>query len=103
MPIRDLEKGYEHIVKTIYSPRNYYERLTRYLFHHKLKATGSGVTWGKIKAFVKSVVLLGVIGRERYYYWKLLFTMLFAKPKALALAITFAIYGYHFRKVFNAY
>jgi radical SAM superfamily enzyme YgiQ (UPF0313 family) len=103
MPLRELERGYKRIVKTIYSPRCYYRRLTRYLLSHKLKENGGGVSWGKIEAFVKSVILLGIIGRERFFYWKLFFTMLFAKPNALALAIKFAIYGYHFRKVFEAY
>jgi len=103
MPLDELEEGYKYIVKTIYSPRFYYERLTRYLINHKLKDRGGGISWGKIKAFFKSILLLGIIGRERYYYWKLFFKMLSVKPKALPLAITFAIYGYHFRKVFNAY
>ncbi|MCP4228946.1 MAG: B12-binding domain-containing radical SAM protein [bacterium] len=103
MPLADLEAGYKHIVKTIYSPRYYYRRLTRYLFNHKLKAGNGGLEWRKVRALVKSVVLLGIIGRERYYYWKLFFTMLLKKPKAFPLAITFAIYGYHFRKVFDAY
>jgi hypothetical protein len=33
----------------------------------------------------------------------LFFKTLFVRPRLLPLAITFAIYGYHFRKVFERY
>jgi uncharacterized membrane protein len=52
-------------------------------------------------ALVASVVRLGIIGRERYQYWKLIIWSLLRRPRLLPLAITFTIYGYHFRKVFH--
>ncbi|MCK4297315.1 MAG: DUF4070 domain-containing protein, partial [Candidatus Marinimicrobia bacterium] len=33
------------------------------------------------------------------YYWKLLFYSLFKHPKKFPLAVTLAIYGFHFRRV----
>jgi hypothetical protein len=42
---------------------------------------------------------LGLIDRGRLEYWKLFFWTLFRRPKLFPLAITFAIYGYHFRQV----
>lgn len=45
------------------------------------------------------MLLLGVIGRERSHFWKLLFWSLFRKPRLLPLTITYAVYGFHFRKV----
>ncbi|MDD4018877.1 MAG: DUF4070 domain-containing protein, partial [Kiritimatiellae bacterium] len=42
---------------------------------------------------------LGVAGRERLQYWKLLVWTLFRRPRLLPDAIMLAIYGYHFRKV----
>jgi radical SAM superfamily enzyme YgiQ (UPF0313 family) len=104
MPMEALEEGYKYLVKTIYSPRYYYGRLARYLKDHKAKAgKGGGLRWAQVSAFAKSVLVLGIIGRERYQYWKLFFATLFTRPRSLALAITFAIYGYHFRKVFDRY
>jgi hypothetical protein len=55
--------------------------------------------WEQGVAFVLSVTRLGVLGRERAEYWRLLVWTLFRRPRALALAITLAIYGYHFRRV----
>ncbi|MGZ3332618.1 MAG: DUF4070 domain-containing protein [Gemmatimonadaceae bacterium] len=45
------------------------------------------------------VVRLGVIGRERFQYWRLLAWTLFVRPRLLPQAVTLAIYGYHFRRV----
>jgi hypothetical protein len=40
-----------------------------------------------------------VIGKERFQFWKLFFWSLARRPRLFPLAITFAIYGYHFRKI----
>lgn len=35
----------------------------------------------------------------RQHYWKLMFWSLGREPRLFPLAITYAVYGYHFRKV----
>jgi hypothetical protein len=52
----------------------------------------------RLLAFPRSVVRLGILGRERFQYWGLLLWTLMRRPRLLPLAITFAIYGYHYRK-----
>jgi hypothetical protein len=47
-------------------------------------------------------VRLGVVGRERFHYWRLLAWTLFHRPALLQLAVTFTIYGHHFRKCCRA-
>ena len=54
-------------------------------------------------AFFKSIVRLGIIGKERPYYWKLVFWSLFKHPRLFPMAITFSIYGFHFRKIYENY
>ena len=54
-----------------------------------------------ILAFFRSIIQLGIIDKERLHYWKLFFWTLFRRPRLFPLAITFAIYGYHFRQVCN--
>ena len=49
-------------------------------------------------AFVHSSLRLGIIGRERFHYWRLLAWTLFHRPRHMPLAVTLAIYGHHFRK-----
>jgi hypothetical protein len=53
-------------------------------------------------AFIKADVRLGVVGRERFHYWGLLFWTFTHRPSQLSRAVTLSIYGYHFRKVCRA-
>lgn len=102
MNMNMLIEGYQKVVKTIYSPKVYYERIKKFLleynpsqpkfFHYRPEYT---------KAFLKSLFLLGLYSKERFQYWRLFFWSLFKKPRLFPLYITFAIYGYHFRKIFE--
>jgi len=55
--------------------------------------------WDEIAAFLSSIFEIGIKSKERWQYWKLFFWTLFHCPRKFPLAITFSIYGYHFRKV----
>ncbi len=94
-----LLDGYKKIVSTIYSPRCYYERVTLFLKDFKPKKRVFHLNANYILALFKSMFRLGLIGKERIYYWKLFFWSLFRKPQLFSLAILFTIYGFHFRKV----
>jgi hypothetical protein len=98
-----LLSGYNSILKTIYSPKHYYARVKTFLKGHRppVRASWGNLRFNYIMAGFKSVVRLGIIGRERYQYWKLFFWSLFRRPKLFPLAITLAIYGFHFRRVFS--
>jgi radical SAM superfamily enzyme YgiQ (UPF0313 family) len=97
-----LLTGYNKILKTIYSPKHYYARIKTFLKgHHPAKIRSGNLRLDYVMAGFKSAVRLGIIGRERYQYWKLFFWSLFRRPRLFPLAITLAIYGFHFRKVFS--
>jgi len=92
--------GYRSILETIYSPKNYYQRVIRLLREYRPPLPGKfHLQQGYMGALMKSIMLLGVVGKERLYFWKLFFWSLMRKPKLFPLAITYAIYGFHFRKV----
>lgn len=94
-----LIKGYESILSTIYSPSHYYKRIKTFLREYKpMTKKKSPFTITYILAFIKSIIKLGVLGRERFHYWKLLFWTVVVRPKMFPLAVTLSIYGYHFRK-----
>ena len=101
MNIDKLKNGYKKIVNTIYSPSEYYKRVITFLREYKLPSIkrSTRVNLSGIKAFFKSIWVLGIFNKERKYYWKLLFHTLFNYPKKFALAVTMAIYGFHFRAV----
>jgi radical SAM superfamily enzyme YgiQ (UPF0313 family) len=95
-----LISGYQGILRTIYSPHPYYDRIRLFL---KEYAPGRNRMFhfrvNHLTAFFRSILFLGIIGRERMDYWKLLFWSLFRRPRLMPLAIGLAICGFHFRKV----
>ena len=104
MKYDELLKGYQTILKTIYSPRYYYNRvlsLLKTLNIEHFKSKTNRFRWIYLVAFLKSIWYLGIIERGRIYYWKVFFWTLFHRPRLFPAAITYSITGFHFRKIFN--
>ncbi len=98
----NLISGYKKIIDTIYSPKHFHARVKQFLRDYKpVQKNVIHMRYSYVKAGFKSVFILGIIGKERFYYWRLFFWSLFRRPKLFPLAITFSIYGFHFRKVFE--
>jgi radical SAM superfamily enzyme YgiQ (UPF0313 family) len=99
-----LVNGYRKILKSIYSPKYYYQRVKGFLRNYKpLQGKIFRIRFRDVQAFLKSIVRLGIIGKERVHYWKLLIWTFFRRPRLFPLAVTFAIYGFHYRKVFEKF
>ena len=99
-----LIKGYRRIISGIYSPEPYYRRVREFLREYKPSQKRTfRFHFSYVGAFFKSILFLGIIERERVYYWKLFLWSLFKRPQLFHLALTFAIYGFHFRKIFGNY
>jgi len=99
-----LLHGYQDVLATIYSPRYYYERIKKFLKEYKpprLRPIYFRIA--HIRALVRSTWHLGFIGKEKLYYWRLLFWSLMKRPILLPAAISFSIQGYHFRRVFETH
>lgn len=104
MNSRKLLEGYRHILETIYSPSEYYKRLKVYLSNYNLpKINHVSFHFFYVEALLKSIWVLGIRCKFRRYYWKILGWSLIKRPKLLSVAITQAIYGYHFRKILENY
>jgi len=104
MDYQTLIDGYKKILSTIYSPRCYYERVRKFLKEYKpLQKSVFQFHFSYFGTFFKSTLLLGIIGKERFHYWKLIFWSLFRCPQLLPLVLTLAIYGFNFRKIFRNY
>ena len=99
MPIQKLMAGYQHILKTIFSPAAFYRRIQTFLEVYEPVYHPVSLSAQEIAAFFKSILLLGVLGKERKYYWQLFFWALTKKPALFPVAITLSIYGYHFMRV----
>ena len=104
MEYKNLINGYKKVIDTIYSPKQYYERIKTFLEEYKpVGAKVFSPQFAHLMAFVKSVWFLGIIGKGRQYYWRLLAWTLARRPKSFSMSVILAIYGFHFRKVVKRY
>jgi hypothetical protein len=94
-----LTEGYRELMKTLYEPRNYYQRIRTFLAHSQARGPRLRLSSWELKAFVRSLWLLGFWHRGRFAYWHFFLTTLFCRPRRFAQAIELAIVGHHFRRV----
>jgi len=99
---RELLEGYQHIINSIYNDKPYYKRIRELLKTYKPVKIGSNqIDFSRLKAFIKANFVLGLVSKGRFEYWKFVFWTILKKPKLFVDAITMAVYGYHFRKVYG--
>ena len=106
MNYETLINGYQHILKTIYAPKQYYERVKILLREYKPQKRKTGIIGIKfyhIEAVLKSMWFLGVKEKGRWHYWKLFMVTLLRQPRSFPLVINLSVYGFHFRKVVESY
>ena len=101
-----LVRGYQRIMRTIYGPREYYERVLDSL--HRTGRTNSSTLHvyrpiAGLTALMRVLVRLGVIDRERKEFWRFFVQALIKHRKQLADSLRLAAVGYHFRKLSEAY
>lgn len=99
-----LVNGYRDVIKTIYAPREYYKRVITFMkefkpFPNRDKKTR--IAPNELLAFARTVWHLGIKNNGRLYYWKLLTWTVLRRPNLFGKAVTYAIMGFHFRKMFK--
>ncbi|MCK9995732.1 MAG: B12-binding domain-containing radical SAM protein [Candidatus Krumholzibacteria bacterium] len=99
-----LISGYKQVLKSIYSAGPYYDRVGSFL--KKFTKAGPRRRLGRIQrkdviGLFRSIYTLGLRGNSRRQYWRLFFETLFLRPQLFSLAMTYAVYGHHFRSVYR--
>jgi radical SAM superfamily enzyme YgiQ (UPF0313 family) len=96
----ELIEGYRKIVKTIYSPRYFYQRVCRFLEIYQPRKKKKTQKYG-IKVFLKTIIYIGILGNgiSQWYYWKMLFKSVIFYRRSFAEAMTLMVFGRHFREV----
>jgi len=104
MKYQTLINGYKSILKAIYSSKQYYERINTFLKDFKPpKVKITDIKLDYVPALWKSFWVLGVREKGKKYYWKLIISTFFKRPRSLPVAMKLSIYGYHFRLVAEKY
>jgi radical SAM superfamily enzyme YgiQ (UPF0313 family) len=100
-----LVEGYISIMRTIYNPREYYQRVLDSLKRTpRLIAEPTGYSLlGGITAFTRLTVKLGVLDRERREFWRFFVEAASHHRNKFIEAMRLAALGYHFRKLNEAY
>ena len=104
IPVMDKNKlmeGYKKILRNIYSAKPFAERVIRFMKDFDPPTVKTVLSLNRIAALIKSVVLLGLLNKNMFYFWKIFLWSLLNKPRLFPLAVQYIIYGYHFRKVFR--
>jgi len=104
MNYETLINGYKQVLDTIYSPKDFYERVKTFLKEYRpRRKRRDRIRFYHIRALIRSVWVLGVREKGRRYYWKLFISTLLKRPRIFPLSVSLAVYGYHFRKVVEKY
>jgi radical SAM superfamily enzyme YgiQ (UPF0313 family) len=99
-----LVEGYKRILRTIYSPAEYYQRALDCLSHlTQGPEPRRDSLISDVAAFLRIAIALGVRDRERTDFWRYMKRAVTTHRRNFAHAVTLAAMGYHFRKLTEAY
>ncbi len=101
MDFQFLKSSYRQLVDRLYEPKEFYTRLKIFLRDYCLPEwAGRGrISFNDIKAFLKTLLILGLWEKGRLQYWKVLGYTLLKFPQKFPLAVRLSVYGYHFRRI----
>ncbi len=97
-----LREGFRRILRQIYEPGPYYRRVRTFLREYRPPRGGFSLRFRDGWTLFYASLRLGVVGRERFHYWGLLFWTLFRRPWQMRMAVTMAVCGHHYRRVTEA-
>jgi radical SAM superfamily enzyme YgiQ (UPF0313 family) len=99
---QELITGYKKIIRDIYTTKPYYKRIRQLLLNYKPYSTKpASINFVTIRAFIRSLIIIGVVNRGRSDYWRFMFWTIFVRPGSIVDAIEYSIYGYHYRTVYG--
>jgi radical SAM superfamily enzyme YgiQ (UPF0313 family) len=102
MNLKELMEGYDKIIQGIYNVKSYYERIRQVLAKCKrAPRRKSKISFRMLIAFAKSAFTIGVRNKGRRDYWKLIAWTLINRPGSITDAVTYTVYGYHFRTIYG--
>ena len=100
-----LIAGYQSIMRTIYSPAEYYQRALDSM--KRTAGTGSAQQHfevvNSIASLLRIAIRLGVLDHERKEFWRFLGRTAARHRQKLADSLRLAAMGYHFRKLSEVY
>jgi radical SAM superfamily enzyme YgiQ (UPF0313 family) len=100
-PRLDVLKDYIKVVKHIYNPKRYYERVMHTSLRLKpANKYNPGIfrLMKSVKALLKVCLKAGFNRTTGWFYWETIFTVIFKNPKAIEAAVNLSAMFIHFHK-----
>ena len=100
-----LVQGYQSIMRTIYSPREYYQRVLDSM-RRTAQQFSEPQHYGLVRGFMtltRILFKLGVVDSARWEFWRFFSRAIMKHRNKFADSLRLAAVGYHFRKLSDAY
>jgi len=94
-----LRTNYRALVKALYEPKTYYDRVRNLLMHLKAPKEKPPLTREALVAVVRCFFWLGLIRKGRLHFWRVFLWTCFRKPGSAQIFLELAILGYHFYRI----
>jgi hypothetical protein len=94
-----LRTNYRALVKALYEPKTYYDRVKILLTQLKAPKEKSPLTPGVLLAVLRCFFWLGLIRRCRFHFWRVFLWTCLHRRRSMPVFVRLALVGYHFGKV----
>jgi radical SAM superfamily enzyme YgiQ (UPF0313 family) len=94
-----LRTNYRALVKALYEPKNYYERVRNLLRHLKAPKEKPPFTREALGAVLRCFFWLGLVRKGRLQFWRVFLWTCRFKPDSVQNFLELAILGYHFYRI----
>jgi radical SAM superfamily enzyme YgiQ (UPF0313 family) len=105
MDKRILYDGYKNMLDNIYEPKKVYERskqfLSNYGNHKSENPIQKKITFNDVTTLFRIIYFSGLLGKERIYFWKLIFETFLFNKKNIMHALLFGALIFQFQKLHN--
>ncbi|MGH8593652.1 MAG: B12-binding domain-containing radical SAM protein [Gammaproteobacteria bacterium] len=113
MDARLLSEGYRKVLKHIYSPEHVCERAMRFLSDYQKDRQDSGAYGWELRhlgiacrylgILARIIFWVGIRGKQRRHFWKLIKWTLAHRPERIDLALFFGVWMYEFNEMYKTY
>ncbi len=108
-----LSEGYRKVLKHIYSPEHVCERAMRFLSDYQKDRQDSGAYGWELRhlgtvfrylgILARIIFWVGIRGKQRRHFWKLIKWTLVHRPERIDLALFFGVWMYEFNEMYKTY
>ncbi|MCH7588872.1 MAG: DUF4070 domain-containing protein [Chloroflexi bacterium] len=102
-----LYAGFRNVLQHIFSPEYVYQRAKKFLqeYEPRITITKTGrINYGKhVGTLIRSIYLIGIRSRARYYFWKLLLWTMLTRPKLIRFAVVDAVIMHQLNNLFESH